>query len=191
MLFHQKEVIIRQAQITDAQSIQSIYRPYILNTNFNLESEVPTLEATAKKIENLSKKYPFIVAEYKDTVIGFAYLSEFYEPFLSHTGLLSIYTAENCPVKGVGHELYTVIEFLLSQTSTEYIISTIVADNHRSLRFHEKEGFETMLTFPKLAQKAGKLIDVIWMRKAIKAASPIIQYQPLQLDFERDNLITE
>ncbi|MCR8969245.1 GNAT family N-acetyltransferase [Facklamia sp. 7083-14-GEN3] len=191
MLIHQKDMIIRHAQTIDASAIQSIYSPYILKTNFNLDSEVPTLESIKERIENLSQKYPFIVAEYKGEVIGFAYLSDFYEAFLAHTALLSIYTAENCPLKGIGHELYTVIEFLLSQTSTEYIISTIVADNYRSLRFHEKEGFELMLTFPKLARKADCFIDVVWMRKAINAASPIIQYPAVEFDFERDQLITE
>lgn len=191
MLYHQRELIIRHAHSSDANSLQEIYRPYILNTNFNMDQEVPSLQTIQEKISNQSATFPFIVAEYNNQVVGFAYLSPYYEIYLSHTALLSIYTCQDCPVRGLGHELFTVLEFLLTDGPIEYIISSIIGENQRSIRFHEKQGFEYMLTLPQFGQKNNQMLDIVWMRKAIKSNLPIIQYQPFTLEQELDNWAVE
>lgn len=168
MLDNNQFIKIRRAKTYDAGAIQNIYRPYILATNFNLETQLPSIETLEERILTNGSSYPFLVAEIDGAVQGFVYLSDFYHYGMNHSALLSIYVAEDCPVRGVGRELFTHLELMLNDHHLEYIISSIVACNQRSIRFHEKNGFHEFLRIPQLAHKNQDFLELIWMRKAIK-----------------------
>lgn len=194
MLFQSSLLHLRTANLSDAVSIQSIYRPYILNTTFNLEVEVPSVECLEEKITDTQTKYPFIVAEYENQIVGFCYLSDFYYYNIPSVGLLSIYVAEDAPIRGIGHELFTNLEFMLADTPVQTIISSIVASNDRSIRFHEKHGFAEMLRIPNLAQKDQKFLDIIWMQKRLPMTAPFIQYSNhlgFEMEMEAEGFIAE
>jgi L-amino acid N-acyltransferase YncA len=55
---------IRTAQISDAEELLAIYKPYIENTAITFEYDVPSIEEFANRIKTTLKKYPYIVAEY-------------------------------------------------------------------------------------------------------------------------------
>lgn len=168
MLDNNYSITIRRAQTSDAMAIQNIYRPYILATNFNLETQLPSIEILEERILTNGSSYPFLVAEIGGSVQGFVYLSDFYHYGMKHSALLSIYVAEDCPARGVGRELFAHLELMLVDHHLEYIISSIVASNQRSIRFHEKNGFHEFLRIPQLAHKNQDFLELIWMRKAIK-----------------------
>lgn len=187
MLFQSSSLHLRTANLSDAAGIQRIYRPYILNTTYNLEVEVPSVESLEERITNTQIQYPFIVAEYENQVVGFCYLSNFYHYNIPSAGLLSIYVAEDAPIRGIGHELFTSLEFMLADTPIQTIISSIVANNIRSIRFHEKHGFTEMLRIPNLAQKEQHFLDIVWMQKSLPATIPYIQYSDsFEFDMEMD-----
>lgn len=54
---------IRTAQISDAEELLAIYKPYIKNTAITFEYNVPTVEEFANRIKTTLKRYPYIVAE--------------------------------------------------------------------------------------------------------------------------------
>ena len=70
-------VVIRPAIIKDAKELLAIYAPYVLETAITFEYVVPTLEEFAKRIEKISGKYPYLVAEEDGKIIGYAYASTF------------------------------------------------------------------------------------------------------------------
>lgn len=179
-MFNQPSLTIRRALTSDAAAIQSIYRPYIEKTNYNLEVEIPSLESLRDRILTTSQKYPFLVAEYQGRVIGFVYLSDFYDFPLLNAGLLSIYLAEDAPIRGVGQELYTLMEYLLvKQGKVQHIISSIIADNDRSIRFHQKQGFNQILHISNLAHKGNDAVDVTWYHKSLAQAIPYMEETPI------------
>ena len=79
-----KEVIIvndklhiRTAQISDAEELLAIYKPYIENTAITFEYDVPSIEEFANRIKTTLKKYPYIVAELNGKIVGYAYAGVF------------------------------------------------------------------------------------------------------------------
>ena len=51
---------IRTAQISDAEELLAIYKPYIENTAITFEYNVPTVEEFANRIKTTLKKYPYM-----------------------------------------------------------------------------------------------------------------------------------
>lgn len=168
MKFHSQDLHIRLAHVDDASRIRDIYTPYILNTVFNLEESVETIEYYEQKIIESKDDKPFIVAEYNQKVIGFVYVSEVsFMLHLSNTCALSIYVAEDAPVRGVGQALLSALESKLYLEGVNQIIANIVATNVRSIKFHEKNGFQLLSTFPQAGYKFGQWHDVKWYGKKI------------------------
>lgn len=57
------DFIIRPAGVQDAPRLLEIYSYYIKETAITFEWEVPTVEEFAHRIESISQKHPYIVAE--------------------------------------------------------------------------------------------------------------------------------
>lgn len=57
------KLLIRPAEINDAQSILDIYSPYIRQTVITFETEVPTLSEFSKRVETILQNYPYLVCE--------------------------------------------------------------------------------------------------------------------------------
>ena len=70
---------IREALLKDAEEIIDIYRPYVLETAITFEYEVPAVEEMENRIREREGRYPFLVAEENERVLGYAYLSPFKE----------------------------------------------------------------------------------------------------------------
>lgn len=68
---------IRTAQISDAEELLAIYKPYIENTAITFEYDVPTVEEFANRIKTTLKKYPYIEAELNGKIVGYARMPEF------------------------------------------------------------------------------------------------------------------
>lgn len=68
---------IRTAQISDAEELLAIYKPYIENTAITFEYDVPTVEEFANRIKTTLKKYPYTVAELNGKIVGYARMPEF------------------------------------------------------------------------------------------------------------------
>lgn len=50
---------IRTAQISDAEELLAIYKPYIENTAITFEYDIPSIEEFANRIKTTLKKYPY------------------------------------------------------------------------------------------------------------------------------------
>lgn len=170
MRYHPHEVLVRQAEVRDAQRVKNIITPYIEQTMFNLEETVGTIEYYEELIMNSSSRMPFLVAEYNQEVIGFVYVSELsYMLNLTDTCSLSIYVAHDAPVKGVGKQLLSHLEIALQIAGVQQIIANIVATNIRSIQFHQRNGFQLLSTFPQAGYKLGQWHDVQWYGKKLDA----------------------
>lgn len=73
------KIIIRTASATDAPALLKIYRPYVENTAITFEYDVPSTEEFASRIQHTLRKYPYLVAEEKGTLLGYAYAGPFHE----------------------------------------------------------------------------------------------------------------
>ena len=69
---------IEKVTVADTEELLEIYAPYVTDTAITFEYEVPSKEEFAKRIRNISAKFPYIKAVDDDgKILGYAYASTF------------------------------------------------------------------------------------------------------------------
>lgn len=166
---------IRSAKPQDAEALLAIYAPYVTGTAITFEYDVPTVEEFRTRIENTLKKYPYLVAEKDDRILGYAYAGVFKgRAAYDHCVETSIYVEQSCQGMGIGKILYNALEEALKQQgilNVNACISWIDTPNeyltHQSPDFHAHMGYEKVAHFHLCGYKFNKWFDMIWMEKMI------------------------
>ena len=161
-----ENIIIRTANVNDAEELLKIYAPYVVKTSVSFEYEVPSVNEFRERIASTLKRYPYLAAECNGKLVGYAYLSKFKErkayQFCAET---SIYLAEDCRGKGIGKLLYDELEKMAKKQGILNLNACIAYPNPQSEAFHEKLGYKKIAHFSKCGYKFGKWHDMIWMEK--------------------------
>ena len=66
------------AEERDAATLLEIYSYYVEKTAITFEYETPSIEEFTQRIHDIKVKYPYIVAEEKGEILGYAYGSAFH-----------------------------------------------------------------------------------------------------------------
>jgi len=168
-------MIVRTAKLSDAEEILSIYAPYVEQTAITFEYDVPSLDEFRGRIEKTLEKFPYLVAENEDGIVGYAYAGVFkgraaYDWCVETT----IYVKMNQRGRGIGKTLYGVLEQQLKEQgilNLNACISWVDTPNeylsHQSPQFHEQQGYRKCAHFHQCGYKFGRWFDMIWMEKII------------------------
>ena len=185
---------IRLANANDAEELLKIYTPYVTDTAITFEYDVPSLEEFTQRIINISKKYPYIVAERSGEIVGYAYAGAFKERAAYDWAVeTTIYVKQGCTASGIGRKLYAVLEKLLGKQGilnlNACIAYTETEDEHLtngSMAFHDKLGYKLVGTFHKCGYKFNHWYDMILMEKFIgkhtETQSPVIDFRKIKSD---------
>jgi len=65
-----KKQIIRIATPEDAGQIFDIYAPYIRNTSFTFETDVPSIKEFGNRVAGYLQNYPWLVCEMDGAIAG-------------------------------------------------------------------------------------------------------------------------
>lgn len=177
---------IRLATPADAEAIRAIYAPYVVQTTFTFEYEIPTREEFLRRMENLSG-YPWLVYEQEGRVVGYAYGSPFNErAAYGWTADLSVYLEMEQRGGGIGRKLYECLMRLLRLQGIHNVYGIVTDPNPVSFQFHQKLGFEQKGHFEHIGFKHGKWLNVDFMAKDIApvTAEPALVVPFPQLDKE-------
>ena len=155
--------MIRLANPNDAQGILDIYAPYITNTSYTFESDVPTQKEFADRISNYLEYWPWLVCDIDGIIAGYAYGAKYRE----RSGYQwcvesSIYLHDNFMQKGIGSDLYEALFELLKRQGYRNVYAVINLPNDRSVRFHEHCGFKWFANYENVGYKLGKWKTVGW-----------------------------
>lgn len=181
-----KKMIIRTVKKTDYRELLNIYSPYVENTTVSFELKTPTTEEWTERLDGISSRFPFLVAEENGRILGYAYLSSFHgRAAYNPTCDLSVYCLEGQTGKGIGLKLYSEIEKLAVERGFYNIVSIITEENKGSVAFHEKIGFNVIGFFPRVAFKHNKWLGCYFMMKAIRDGNeaPDIKFKPTTEDY--------
>ena len=166
---------VRQAEVDDAEEILEIYKPYVENTAVTFEYTPPSIDEMENRIKERKGKYPFLVLEDGDRILGYAYLSPFKErDAYNWSAETSIYLRLDQIRRGLGTIMLEVLEeearkmnllsldacIAIPRGKTEYLTL-------ESMKFHEKKGYKTVAHFPSSGYKFGEWFDMIWMEKEL------------------------
>lgn len=168
-------ITIRKATKADAEAIQTIYAPYVRETAVSFEYDVPSVEEMAKRIEEVQKTHPWIVAEEDGKIVGYAYAHAFYGRAAYQWAVeTSIYVDRQEKRKGIGGKLLEALEEALKQQGILNLYACIAfiepEDEHLtqdSVRFHHHMGYQTVAHLHQCGRKFDRWYDVVWMEKLI------------------------
>lgn len=137
----------RLATLDDAPALLSIYAPYVEKTAISFEYDVPSLDEFRRRIADISRKYPYLVAEDENgQLLGYAYTHTFIaRKAYDHCAESTIYLALDARKHGLGKRFYRAIEELSLAQNICNLYACIgepqgaddeyLTDN--SIRFHE------------------------------------------------------
>lgn len=169
------KLLIRMADISDAEALLEIYAPYVLNTAVSFEYEVPSLEEFQRRIARTLERYPYIVAVVDGEIAGYAYASAFHERrAYAWAAETSIYVTQDEKGRGYGKKLYMALEDILKRQNILNLNACIAYTGrpdeyltNDSMRFHEHLGYRLVGRFSQCGYKFGRWYDMIWMEKII------------------------
>ncbi|CYW19313.1 GNAT family N-acetyltransferase [Streptococcus suis] len=159
---------IRSTRIEDAADLVAIYAPYVEKTAITFETEVPTVEAFASRIEKTLEKFPYLVAVEEGKIVGYAYASTYYaRAAYDWTVEFSVYVQKEARGKGIGNLLYTALEEELTARGFKNFLACIALPNPASIALHEKKGYQQVAHFKKVGYKFGTWHDIVWLQKSL------------------------
>lgn len=170
-----ENVKIRTAKPEDAKQLLNIYAPYVLNTAITFEYEVPTIEEFQKRINRTLEKYPYIVAECNDEIVGYAYTGAF-KPRAAYSWSVetTVYVRDDMERCGIGKALYRELERISALQHINNMNACIaypeIEDEYltkNSPKFHEQMGYTVVGEFHKCGYKFGRWYNMVWMEKLI------------------------
>ena len=160
--------MIRIATEKDANGILGIYAPYIENTSFTFETEVPSLNSFRERINNYLINWPWLVYEMDGMIAGYAYGAKHRERTAYQWCVeTSIYIHNDFQKAAVGKALYSSLIEILRQQGFRNLYAVINLPNDKSVEFHESCGFQYFATYEKVGYKLGKWKNVGWWRLSI------------------------
>jgi phosphinothricin acetyltransferase len=179
---------IRLANEADAQGILEIYIPYIINTSFTFETEVPFKDAFAERISTYLGNWPWLVCEIDGVLAGYAYATRHRERTAYQWCVeSSVYIHDKFQRGGIARALYTALFEILKRQGFNNVYAVINLPNDKSVAFHESCGFEYFATYEKVGYKLGKWKDVGWWKLTVNnytdAPPPPAKFSKLNKDF--------
>lgn len=157
---------IRTAKPEDAASIVEIYNFYVENSIATFEVEAVSKSEMRRRVSEILENYPFLVCEENGVLLGYAFAARYKSrAAYRHSVEISVYVKNGTERKGVGSILYEHLFAELKAKPVHAIIAGISLPNERSVRLHEKFGFEKVAHFREVGFKFGRWIDVGYWEK--------------------------
>ncbi|MBX7147034.1 MAG: GNAT family N-acetyltransferase [Alphaproteobacteria bacterium] len=164
-------ITIRSADANDIEIIHKIYEHYVLTSTATFEIIPPDLKEMQRRWEQMrTNRFPFLVAEKKSTIAGFAYVNFFrarsaYQQTLED----SIYIDPNFMGQGIGFQLLDEVLKECQKLNIKEIIAVIGdSQNQASIHLHHKLNFRHIGILSNVGFKFNKWLDVVLMQKSLR-----------------------
>lgn len=175
----------------DAETILSIYAPYIQKTAITFETEIPSPESFKQRVTEIAQQFPYLVLEMDGEMIGYAYAHRQAErAAFAWNAELSIYIKEGFTGRGMGVLLYRLLEALLAMQGYVNFYGVITGSNAASIAMHERMGYSVIGRHERTGFKLGQWHDTVWLHKRVKDGAPgeIIPVHMLDADAVRERI---
>lgn len=164
---------VRLATPDDAEAVAAIYGPVVRETAASFEVDPPSEAAMAARIRETLTRFPWLVCERGDSVLGYAYAGPHGDRAAYRWSVdVSVYVAEEARRSGVGRGLYESLLAVLRLQGFVSAYAAVVIPNPASVGLHESVGFERVAVFEAVGHKQGSWHDVGWWRRALADREP-------------------
>lgn len=153
--------VIRPCSPQDAPAIAAIYDHYVRETVVTFEETPVPADEMARRIEDVTARFPWLVWEESGAVLGYAYAAPWKQrSAYRFTVETTIYlAADNCG-RGIGRKLYGALLDEIRGRGLHCAVGCIALPNPASIALHEKLGFREIGRFPEVGWKFGRWVDV-------------------------------
>lgn len=153
---------IRPATPADGSRLAEIYRPAVVGSTLSVEPVAPDGTEMARRVLDTVAHKPWLVAE-TDRVLGYAYAGPHrVRASYAWSVEVSIYTDPTAHRRGIGSALYASLFAILRLQGFQNAYAGITVPNPPSRAFHEAHGFRLIATYPRVAFKDGRWLDLQW-----------------------------
>lgn len=160
---------IRPATTDNAAACARIYAPYVESTVVSFETEAPTTEEMARRIEAATTDHAWLVLEEDGgagrEVVGYAYATQHRTRAAYRWACdVSIYLDQERRGQGAGKALYPALFPLLKERGYQRALAGIALPNEASIGIHRSLGFTEVGTYRRIGWKFDAWHDVAWMQ---------------------------
>ncbi|MGA9856219.1 MAG: arsinothricin resistance N-acetyltransferase ArsN1 family B [Solirubrobacteraceae bacterium] len=157
----------------DAAACAAIYAPSVADGVASLEERAPEPHEIADRMRNITRAYPWLVAEVDGAVAGYAYASRHHDRAAYRwSANVTVYLAPEHHRKGIGRGLYAALFTLLERQGIHQVCAGITLPNAASVGLHESMGFVLIGVYPNIGFKFGQWRSVGWWQKPLRDHPP-------------------
>ena len=162
----------RLAELRDAAAITEIYNQGIEDRTATFETEPRTAEAVGELLATRGDRYPAMVVEDGNRVVGFAWTSE-YRPRSAYAGVaeFTIYVARMARGHGVGRLALRALLTEAERRGFWKLVSRIFPENVASRRLCAALGFREVGIYRRHGQLDGRWMDCVIVEGLLGAAA--------------------
>jgi L-amino acid N-acyltransferase YncA len=155
----------------DGPACAAIYAPFVTGSAVSFEDAPPDGTEFSQRIEAISVRYPWLVAESDGRVAGYAYASPYRERAAYRWAVeAAVYVGERHRGQGVGKQLYGSLFDLLTRQGIRTVCAGVTLPNDASVALHESVGFQPVGVYRSIGYKHGRWHDVGWWQLELPGA---------------------
>jgi L-amino acid N-acyltransferase len=163
-------MVLREAKLTDAPAIESIYAGYVTTSTCTWQETPGTLAEREAWLSDHGERHPVLVAEDGGQVIGWASLSPFNRRSgYRHTVEDSVYVREGLHRRGLGRALLAALIERARALGHHAMIAGTSADQVASIELHRALGFVEVARMPEVGTKFGRWLDLVYLQLTLQA----------------------
>ncbi|ODT30355.1 MAG: GNAT family N-acetyltransferase [Kaistia sp. SCN 65-12] len=154
---------MRVATPDDGGALAEIYGPIVRDTSISFETDPPTGEIMAQRVESTTATHPYLAATRSGRLVGYAYASKHRERAAYRWSVdVTIYVAPDAHRSGVGRALYGPLLSILRAQGFRNAFAGIALPNAGSVGLHEALGFAPVGIYRNVGFKHGSWHSVGW-----------------------------
>jgi phosphinothricin acetyltransferase len=158
-----RSIALEVAGAHHAGDIAAIYAPIVSSTAISFETEPPSLEEMARRIEVTLARYPWLVALVEGKIAGYAYAHAFApRQAYAWSAETSVYVDSEFRAMGIGRTLCDELLETLRRQGYCRAFAGIALPNAASVALHEATGFTQVGIYRRVGWKMGAWHDVGW-----------------------------
>jgi phosphinothricin acetyltransferase len=163
----------------DGAGCAAVYAPYVSDGVASFEQEPPGAAELSGRIERITERYPWLVAERDGEIAGYAYGTQHRERAAYRWAAdVTVYVASDHHRRGIGRALYAALLELLVRQGIQVACAGITLPNDASVALHEACGFEQVGVYRRIGFKAGAWRDVGWWERELIARTESLPPEP-------------
>ena len=168
MIANVTSLLIRDAEVTDLEAIDSIYNHYVERSTCTYQYDATTPEERLTWFREHGAEHPVTVAVHGDEVVGWGSLSSFRSrAAYRFTVENAVYVRHDLHRRGIGARLLDDLVVRAARIGHRTIVAGISAEQTASIALHRRAGFVDAGLMRAVGFKFDAWLDLVFMQRML------------------------